>query len=129
MRKAIDKETARLRSKEWRKKNKEKHAAYNKEYRDNNPDYYSQKATKYNRLKLYGFTTELYEQRLLEQGYCCGICNKHISEFDKSFAADHSHDTHKPRGLLCNACNLMLGFAHDNVEILASAILYLQRYK
>lgn len=38
---------------------------------------------------------------------------------------DHNHKTGKFRGLLCHSHNTLLGHAHDNVEELQDAILYL----
>lgn len=40
---------------------------------------------------------------------------------------DHDHKTGKLRGKTCPWCNSVLGFADDNVEILLSAVRYLQR--
>jgi hypothetical protein len=36
------------------------------------------------------------------------------------------HKTNKIRGLLCYKCNLILGFVNDDINILQSAIFYLQ---
>lgn len=38
---------------------------------------------------------------------------------------DHDHVTGMVRGLLCNSCNKMLGFARDKIERLRMAIEYL----
>lgn len=81
------------------------------------------------RLKSTGFTPEHYEQKLVEQDFKCAICDRHISEFKKQLAADHNHDTNEPRGLLCTRCNMMLGYAKDDIDILVSAIEYLKKYQ
>lgn len=39
---------------------------------------------------------------------------------------DHCHATGNVRGLLCMACNSMLGYAKDNIQTLSSAIQYLK---
>ena len=61
--------------------------------------------------------------------------NKNQPNFNKESVIDHDHQYKKkdfkenpsllPRGLLCNSCNLLLGHAKDNVQILKSAIRYL----
>lgn len=38
---------------------------------------------------------------------------------------DHDHETGETRGMLCSACNKMLGFARDDPEILRRALEYL----
>ncbi len=42
---------------------------------------------------------------------------------------DHCHETGLPRGLLCQHCNSMLGFARDETTILENAIKYLEKYR
>jgi hypothetical protein len=42
-----------------------------------------------------------------------------------SIAIDHSHITNHIRGLLCNKCNLGLGFFRDDLNLLQNAIDYL----
>lgn len=40
---------------------------------------------------------------------------------------DHDHQTGKHRGLLCPGCNLALGHARENVNVLLSLVAYLER--
>jgi len=91
----------------------------------NNPD-----ASRNNHLKrLYGIDIEDYNRLLTEQKNCCAVCGtdkpggKH-----SSFNVDHCHTTGKVRGLLCKSCNIMIGEAKDNVDILKNAMLYLNEH-
>jgi hypothetical protein len=53
----------------------------------------------------------------------CEICSK---EFDKSkLCLDHHHESDQFRGNLCRSCNLLIGFAHEDEEVLLSAVEYL----
>jgi hypothetical protein len=73
------------------------------------------------RLK-YGITL-LHYQRLFEDQYgACAMCKR---KSERSLCVDHCHRTNKVRGLLCNACNALLGFAQEDINILESAIKYL----
>ena len=76
-------------------------------------------------LKHYNMTIEQYDSILKEQNNCCKICSTHESEFDKRLHVDHCHTTGKIRGLLCMACNILLGKAKDNINTLNNAIDYL----
>ena len=50
-------------------------------------------------------------------------------ENEQDLSIDHDHKTRKVRGLLCPKCNNLLGSCDDNIEILNSAISYLEHYK
>jgi len=41
---------------------------------------------------------------------------------------DHCHTTGKVRGLICHACNSMLGYARDNTDTMLAGILYLKTH-
>jgi Recombination endonuclease VII len=41
---------------------------------------------------------------------------------------DHCHETGRGRDLLCHRCNVMLGHAQDNPELLQAAAAYLRRW-
>ncbi len=74
----------------------------------------------------------ILSQSLLEsQGGVCAICKKEEQIIDKGggtqrLSVDHDHDTGKIRGLLCNDCNVGLGRFKDNLELLRSAVAYLE---
>jgi len=79
------------------------------------------------RLKYYyGITLEEYEKMVEKQNGVCKICNNIPRGRYNSFHIDHCHTTNKIRGLLCDSCNRMLGFAKDNIIIFANAIKYLE---
>ena len=74
-------------------------------------------------------TVDKFNNMYKEQQGCCYICGRHQDEFKFKLAVDHCHETGKIRGLLCHYCNKALGMFDDNVEILQSAILYLEKHK
>lgn len=80
-----------------------------------------------NRKKYTGCTPEEFDNLYIKQKGCCAICGKHASEFDRSLAADHCHDSKKIRGLLCGSCNQGLGYFKDNQSLLLEAVAYLNR--
>lgn len=80
---------------------------------------------KYDLKKKYDLTPEDYSQMFENQQGKCQICNLSFNKL----SVDHNHLTSKVRGLLCNKCNVILGLAKDNVEILQAGVLYLEKYK
>jgi hypothetical protein len=68
----------------------------------------------------YNITEEEVEGMRKAQASACKICKREVS-----LVVDHSHATGTVRGLLCSACNKMLGFAKDNPAILLEAARYL----
>jgi hypothetical protein len=39
---------------------------------------------------------------------------------------DHVHGSNRYRGLICSTCNVAIGMAKDNVELLKKIIAYLE---
>lgn len=59
----------------------------------------------------------------------CEICGKTEKDNGKRLAVDHNHETGMIRGMLCNNCNLGIGYLKDNIDLLKSAIKYLKKKK
>ena len=76
---------------------------------------------------------EDYEEMLIKQNGVCAICRglntTKRNGKTKRFAIDHCHSSQKVRGLLCAFCNALIGYARDDIEILRSAILYLESHQ
>jgi len=98
-------------------------AAYGRQWRKDNPE----KVKNNDLQKKYGITLEDYNKMFEEQKRCCKICTKHYKEEKQALVVDHCHTTGKVRGLLCNQCNRGLGMLGDSVELLKSAIKYLNK--
>lgn len=99
---------------EWRKKSR----AANKEY-------YLDQDLRRN----YGITLEWYREQLSKQNNVCAICERPETAIIRgkviSMPVDHCHKTGKIRGLICTKCNRGLGLFNDNVDVLKSAINYI----
>jgi hypothetical protein len=100
-------------------------AAYNREWRKNNKD----KARDSKMQREFGISLKDYNTMFDKQGGRCAICGKLQSDLKVSLHIDHDHSTGKVRGLLCHMCNFAIGHALDDIEILASAIKYLDAHK
>ncbi len=122
-------------SKKYRAKNREKsRAAHQKWYAKNREIQlakgkarYAEKWATWLKYK-YGITVERYFEMLAEQGSKCAICRatEPGGRFKNNrFHVDHCHATGVVRGLLCNACNHLLGCAKDRPEVLRAAASYL----
>jgi len=70
----------------------------------------------------YGLSLLDYDLMVLTQSGRCAICSM---DMDNPYV-DHCHDTGLARGLLCSACNFMLGHAQDRAAILRLAADYLE---
>jgi len=78
-------------------------------------------------LKRYGLTEETYSQLFEGQGRACAVCRGDTPGSTKGWHVDHCHTTGKTRGILCNHCNLMLGYAKDSKATLTNAVEYLRK--
>lgn len=76
---------------------------------------------------------QTYFDLLENQNNVCKICNKpetfknYCSQRVRKLAVDHCHKTGKVRGLLCNKCNKAIGQFSDDINLLKSALNYLER--
>ena len=84
----------------------------------------------------YGVTTEWVEQKMEEQSGCCAVCAVPLEEYLERYAGkrnhfdvDHCHTTGKPRALLCNRCNMVLGQVDDSEGLLKHMQRYLRKHK
>lgn len=118
---------------------REMRASYSARYRANNPE--KIKATRAKRrdaikvmererhLGRYGLTHEMFELILESQGNVCAICGTDEpgnTRGPAAFRVDHDHDTGEVRGLLCNKCNIAIGYLKDDPALLRRALEYLE---
>ena len=82
-----------------------------------------------NLYRLYNLTLDQYNEMLNNQGGGCAICGAIPEKFKRALPIDHDHNTGKIRGILCPNCNLILGNAKENIEILYKIIEYLIKHK
>lgn len=106
-------------------RNAEKVKARTAVYRALNPDRAKNRAASGSLNRKYGITTDERNRLLADQGGTCAICKT----VPKKPAVDHCHSNGKIRGVLCNSCNSVIGFAKDNPETLASAMEYLSLHR
>lgn len=76
----------------------------------------------YNYRNRYNMPEELVQKLIKDANGNCSICGKHTKLF-----VDHCHKTQKYRGLLCRSCNLMLGYAKDQIQTLINGAKYLEK--
>lgn len=65
--------------------------------------------------KMYGLTSNEYQQVYEYQGRKCAICRRATGK-TKRLSVDHDHNTGEVRMLLCTRCNKMLGHLRDDPE-------------
>jgi hypothetical protein len=83
---------------------------------------------RYNLKKAYGITLEDYDRMLSDQGGKCAICGTdNPGSNETHFHVDHDHDTRKVRGLLCERCNIGIGY-FDTPVSLERAANYLRSF-
>jgi hypothetical protein len=127
---------------EYYEKNKERRAAYAREYRRVHPEKGPAASRKYRASRLnisedykrwslktlYGLGLADYRAMLAAQENKCAICG---TLFDSSNPAcvDHCHEANKNRSLLCKGCNVGIGHFKENINLLEAAIAYLKRWR
>lgn len=81
----------------------------------------------------HNITLEQYNKMFAAQNGVCAICHRPETAKNRfgvrQLSVDHNHNTDKIRGLLCDRCNRMIGFARENITTLLNAGIYLEEYK
>ena len=78
----------------------------------------------------YGISLSEYERLFDEQGGVCAVCKQPPTEkntcthWDNKLCVDHCHSRKKVRGLLCNDCNLAIGYGKTAEILLPPPIMY-----
>lgn len=106
--------------------NPSKYAIAQRKFREENPD----KQKDYDLKRSYGIGIVDYIVMLKEQNGLCAICKKPETSIRKNkvmqLAVDHCHETGKIRSLLCSKCNPGIGYFNHDINLLKSAIDYLE---
>jgi hypothetical protein len=78
--------------------------------------------------KRYGCTIDDYNRQLDLQNGECAICGRCDNYPDNYFCIDHNHYTGKMRGLVCTACNYLIGQVENNLVISGKKFEKVQNY-
>ena len=80
--------------------------------------------------RCFGISLDEYERKFHEQEGSCAVCHilLHLDGPQRADKAqlDHNHETGELRSFLCPRCNVMLGMAQDDPEVLRGAAEYLE---
>ena len=117
-------------SKRWRANNIHKCRQYSIKHRD---QYINWRMANKSRIKnstqkkLYGISLDERDVMFTRQGYACAACGSTSPGTKKGWHTDHCHKTKKVRGILCQSCNIALGYINDSIPRLKLLISYLEK--
>jgi len=117
-----NREKLNIKNKKWRDANPDRSKEHRQRHVAKNPDIYRSRDLK----RTYGITIEERDAMFKAQGSRCGICRRDEAT---SWHVDHCHTSLKVRGILCNRCNLGLGYFKDVPRLLRAATSYLFEHK
>lgn len=92
------------------------------------PEFGIKRRSQYTR-RVYGITSQQYDQLLRDQKSKCAICDIDLVAGTHLCHYDHDHITGNFRGFLCSNCNRGLGHFQESSKNLQAAIAYLEKYK
>jgi hypothetical protein len=79
-------------------------------------------------LQQHGMSMQDYEAMLARQNGACAICERPFGP-RRTPCIDHCHVTELVRALLCNSCNIGIGYFHDDPVFARKASAYLARWQ
>lgn len=122
---AENREKEKARHKKWRVENPEKAIARAKAWKKANPEKVAISKRKNYLKRTYGLVGGDFDALVVAHDGKCAICHNPFSS-SRDRHIDHCHATGKVRGLLCSACNTILGMSKDSSKVLISAARYLK---
>ncbi len=99
--------------------------AVNRKGKERRPDTLSKTAKRIGKYDK-DYLADWYNKQFKKQKGCCAICGIHQSELGKALSIDHDHNTKELRGLLCNSCNIGIGYLRHDAELCVKAYNYLR---
>jgi len=81
----------------------------------------------YERARKKKLTVEQLEELIAKHAGRCALCGvepPHQRDGRTGLYIDHRHDNGAIRGMLCNRCNLMVGFADQSASLLVKVLEY-----
>lgn len=109
----------------WHARNRDKISESKRKAYFSNVEHYRARGRNSHYKHCYGITIEERDRILAEQGGACAICLSSDPRSTKGWHVDHDHKTGKVRGVLCNPCNVLLGNAREEIQVLEQAAKYL----
>lgn len=101
------------------------HKEYNRLYNKNNRDKRREHERCRTAKRRHGLSLYDIEFIILTQNNTCTICGNTFGIGFEKPTIDHCHTTGEMRGIICNRCNILIGFAMDNPATLSCASEYL----
>jgi len=137
---AKNRDQARKKNEKWRSENRERARLNTIAWRKANPEKVKEMTTRNNSknrnfelIRKYGIDSATYETMFTEQNGVCYLCYNPETYKQKGkvqrLAVDHCHKNGRARRLLCRICNTVLGFVHDDPQLLRRMADYLEEHK
>lgn len=81
-----------------------------------------------NAMRRYRLTLDEFERLWVLQGGLCALCGEPAKD-KNTLVIDHCHSTGVVRGFIHRTCNLLIGYADENSNLLEKAIAYIKKHK
>ena len=109
--------------------------AYAAKWARQNPEKRREQGQAQHRKARYGVSRETFRRMLVSSAGVCAICRQ-LCVSGHALSIDHNHQCCSGekscgqclRGLLCKACNRLLGDSRERIEVLQAAIRYLRQW-
>lgn len=115
------------RSTKWRKENPSLVRKYNEAQRvkPGAREKNNKRAIESHFRRKFNLTIAERDAMLAAQGGRCMVCGTDKPR-GKGWCVDHNHKTNEVRAILCSSCNIVIGHAQENADILRAAADYIE---